>query len=144
MRRRDFQPTLKDYAYIFLMREAVRKADLLRDTRHRTIVLRLHGELSMDHAATVLERVILDDARFNIAKVEQRTRGIIDYTKAKLLLLEKKSLVVVLQSDEELPSFLIAAADSVTNVGLIAPRHLATALRAGNGIAATTRHRGSS
>jgi len=139
MRRRDFQPTLKDYTYIFLMREAVRKADLLRDRRHRTIVFRLHSELSMDHASTVLDRVILDETGFNIAKVEQRLRGVIDYSKAKTLLLEKKSLVVLLQSDEKLPPFLAVAADNVIEVGLIAPRHLSTALRAGNGIATTTR-----
>lgn len=138
MRRRQFHATLKDYAYIFLMREAVRKADLLRDLRHRTIVLCLHFDLSMDHAATVLERVILEDDRFCVAKVEKQARGIVDYTKVKTLLLEKKSLVVLLQSDEELPSFIAAAADNVIKVGMIAPRHLATALRAGNGIAATT------
>lgn len=140
MRRRQFDPTLKDCVYVFLMREAVRKAGVLRNLEPSTTVLWLHPELSIDHASMVLERVILDDERFNIAKVEQSTRRIIDYSKAKTLLLDKKSLVVVLQSvEQKLPSFLVAAADAVIKVGMIAPRHLCGALRAGNGIAATTR-----
>ncbi|TCQ04712.1 ATP-dependent Zn protease [Rhizobium sp. PP-F2F-G36] len=140
MRKRyPFDPALKDLVYLFLMREAVRKAGLLRNPRTSTTVFWLHPELSADHAATVLERLILDgEDRFNVTKIEQSTRGKIDFSKTKMLLSEKRSLAIVAQADE-LPSFLVAAADNVVEVDLIAPRHLCGALRAGHGIAATTR-----
>ncbi|PYE42630.1 peptidase M41-like protein [Rhizobium sp. PP-F2F-G20b] len=137
MRRRDFHPTLKDYVYIFLMREAARRAGLLGGRRHCTTVFSLHPELSLDHVSTVLERVVLAEDRFNVASVEDGPRGTVDYLKVRTKLFENKSLVVVLRSDSELPSFLLAAADNVVPVGMISARHLSAALRARNGFATT-------
>lgn len=132
--------TLERQALGYSMRQALRRERAFYTTEHRVFVLIKPEALSLlDYqlAASLMLKAANIKERYLIVTPDVTKRGGVDFNPVRLALEKKMSVLVLVEPRMEIPRYVIAAADSVREIGPLKPHHLAAATKAFHAVGMT-------